>query len=161
METIRFRHQKFENLAEIEWNPLPTEHGRYWFDTLVTRQQPFLSDPTECAKYFGVAETLASRHDIGFCFAYSNIGLNAVELAGVFVEPEARHNGVALTLLTEAITIFFEQLGARVFTLRFISDSARHTRLLQALRSLRSDRFPQIIFNLYFPDDPRYERIDS
>ena len=139
------------------WDPKSPEQAAHWFDMLVVRQQPFSADPTKFPKYFGVAEEMVTAKHLGFCFAYCNTDTCVVELAGVFVDTETRHLGVALRLLSEAISIFYLKLDVRVFNLRFISESARKSSLPEALRTLAIRDFSEAEFHLYYPEEPRHE----
>ena len=156
---FQYRHQTFYQVSEIVWDPRFPAQAAQWFDMLVMRQKPFSADPTTVPKYFGIAEEVETGKHVGFCFAYCDIETKVVELAGVFVDSEARNLGVALKLLSEAISVFYLKLEVRSFNLRFIQESARESRLPEALRMLALRDFKEAEFHLYYPEEPRHESI--
>ena len=92
----------------------------------------------------------------GFCFAYASADSDQAEIAGVYVTEAERHSGAAIFLMKEAIAVLYGQLDTRRFNLRFISETARTNGLQSKFRHSIVPKFPNAVFNLYFPEYPRH-----
>lgn len=158
---LHYHHKKYEDVSEIQWRPSnPVESGN-WFKTLVLDQQPSIPGDSRYYKYFGVAEEVHSAFHTGFCFAYASGESDEAEIAGVYVAEAGRHSGAAIILMEKAISVLYRLLDRRKFNLRFISETARTNGLQSKFRDSVALKFPDAVFNLYFPEHPRHVKIGA
>jgi GNAT superfamily N-acetyltransferase len=105
---------------------------REWFKSLVQTHLSGFKWPNDEIHRIVFASTNAGSKPIAFLYYHVNEQTDHCELFGLFVEGEARHVGVATSMLLDAIDEC-ARAGCRSFALRFLEESARHGRLVRSV----------------------------